>query len=85
MSDFFDKDTGKAAGRPDEVNPWQQDPFAAYDDPAMNPAGTGVPLPDAEEEDAAYAPKRSAAPDYSAWRRPGAAARAASGTSSRPP
>ncbi|MEA5145867.1 MAG: PQQ-binding-like beta-propeller repeat protein [Candidatus Limiplasma sp.] len=79
MSDFFDKDTGKAAGRPDEVNPWQQDPFAAYDDPAMNPAGTGVPLPDAEEEDAAYAPKRSAAPDYSAWRRPGAAARAASG------
>ena len=70
MSDYFGKDPGKAKGRPEDVNPWQQDPFAAYDDPAINPAGTGAPLPDADDEDASFAPKSPAVPDYSAWRRP---------------
>ncbi len=60
MSDQFGKDPQRQNGKPTEGNPWQKDPFAAYDDPAMNPAG----------ETKAKPAKGASAPDYSAWRRP---------------
>ena len=37
MSDYFNKDPKQSAGRSTGANPWQQDPFAAYDDPAYQP------------------------------------------------
>ena len=71
MSDYFNKDSKKPRGQHSDANPWQQDPFAAYDDPSINPSGTGTPLDNTEDAPSPYAPPRGANPDYSAWRRPG--------------
>ena len=70
MSDYFNKDPKKNMGQHSGANPWQQDPFAPYDDPAMNPSGTGASLDDDAQNDAPYTPPAMKSPDYSAWRRP---------------
>ena len=67
MNDFFQKDPNGNQNVPKGTNPWQQDPFAAYDDPSIQPAGSGA-LPGGEPNP--YAPPAPGSPDYSAWRRP---------------
>ncbi|NLI21080.1 MAG: PQQ-binding-like beta-propeller repeat protein [Clostridiales bacterium] len=73
MSDYFSKNPKQTAGRRPDANPWQQDPFAAYDDPAMNPSAAG-PAPGATDGSAPpYPSPAPVQPDYSAWRRPASA------------
>ena len=70
MSDFYGKNPNKGKEQPQGTTPWQQDPFAAYDDPAGKPAGERAPLGNAPAEDGGYAVGGPRMPDYSAWRRP---------------
>ncbi|MEA4929406.1 MAG: hypothetical protein VB104_12120 [Candidatus Limiplasma sp.] len=69
MSDYFNKDPKQSAGRSTGANPWQQDPFAAYDDPAYQPEAPDAAADPSAPDEAPYAPPLQT-PDYSAWRRP---------------
>ncbi len=39
MSDYFGKNPHSPDDLPDAANPWQRDPFTAYDDASLNPSG----------------------------------------------
>ena len=70
MSDHFGKNPNRPTRQPSESNPWQQDPFMAYDDPSVDPSsfaphetGAAPSGPDAAREEGAPS---SARPDFSA-------------------
>jgi len=61
LSDYFKKDHEPSADQPQGNNPWQQDPFATYDDPANA---------DEARDHTVFSTPAGANSDYSAWRRP---------------
>ncbi|MDD3213730.1 MAG: hypothetical protein PHY64_08645, partial [Eubacteriales bacterium] len=43
MSDYYGKNPKQSGNQPAGANPWQQDPFASYDDASPDSANPGVP------------------------------------------
>ncbi len=65
MSDYFGKNPNRNGHRPTGANPWEQDPFMAYDDPSLNAPQTDAPG-DGDDMPGDAADMGGARPDFAA-------------------